>query len=98
MSGRFLQSQRWTSASVLMGVGIVMIVVAAVIITFNLLTVPAPSVSPTVQPPTLKVSYPTVMPEDLGRLESEIYDICKEYANLDLSGMVNLCKRVGFQE
>jgi hypothetical protein len=88
-----------------MGVGIVMVIVAVIVIVFNLFTVPAPVGSPTVHiPQVVRVStsnpwpYPVIMPEDIGRLESEVYKVCEQYANLDLSGMVQLCKRVGYQE
>jgi hypothetical protein len=40
----------------------------------------------------------STMPEDTDRLESEAYKVCQQYANLDLSGMVKMCKMVGYQE
>lgn len=27
-----------------------------------------------------------------------VYAVCQQYANLDLSGMVQICKEVGFQQ
>jgi len=82
---------------VMMGIGIALVLIAAVIMTSVVINQPqpVPVTSPT---PTLQVSYPVIMPEDLGRLEAEVYAVCKQYAGLDLSGMVSLCKRVGFQE
>lgn len=74
----------------MMVLGIVMMIVAAVIITFNLFTIkPDPKPTPTTHQPQLAKSI---------SIESQVYQVCKMYANLDLSGMANLCERVGFQE
>jgi len=83
----------------MMGVGVVLALVGIVMVMFNLMTVqpqPAPITHP--EPRPSQVYYPTMMPEDIGRLESEVYKVCEQYADLDLSGMAPLCKRVGFQQ
>jgi hypothetical protein len=48
--------------------------------------------------PEAPFPYTVIMPEDLERLEAEVWEVCKQYAGLDLSGMVKICKRVGYQE
>lgn len=51
------------------------------------------------EPETTTIPFPKVVvaPEDLGRLESEAYKVCAAYDNLDLSGMVAMCKLVHYQ-
>jgi len=91
---------RIKSSEFMMGTGIVLVIVALIIMAFNIFTVPAPVPTKTPEStPTLSAfPYVAQMPEDIGRLESEVYKVCEQYASLDLSGMVNLCKRVGYQE
>jgi hypothetical protein len=81
-------------STVFMMIGVFAVVLSVVIFAWILLT-PDP-----VPPPPVKDPFPLIaqMPEDIGRLEAEVYSVCKQYASLDLSGMVSLCKRVGFQE
>jgi hypothetical protein len=86
-----MKERIWT---VFMMIGVFAVVLSAVIFAWVLLT-PDPVPVPAVTKPFPLIAQ---MPEDIGRLEAEVYSVCSMYANLDLSGMVDLCKRMGFQE